>query len=93
MSLPEFTLEEVATHNSSDSLWIAIEGKVFDVTSFQADVRAFIYEISLTLSLFIMLVLQHPGGTEVLLDNAGKNLCILGVREIDRWKSGGGGRG
>ncbi|ODQ67526.1 acyl-CoA dehydrogenase NM domain-like protein [Nadsonia fulvescens var. elongata DSM 6958] len=31
-----FTLEEVSTHNSSESLWIAIDGEVFDVTEFQS---------------------------------------------------------
>ncbi|KAI1727174.1 cytochrome b5-like heme/Steroid binding domain-containing protein [Ditylenchus destructor] len=29
-----FTVEEVSKHNSSDSVWIIIEGKVYDVTKF-----------------------------------------------------------
>lgn len=36
-SLPEFTLEEVAEHDSEDDLWIVIYGKVFDVTEWQHD--------------------------------------------------------
>ena len=38
MSLPEFTAEEVASHSSSDSIWMVIDGKVYDVTTFQEDV-------------------------------------------------------
>jgi len=32
-----FTLEEVAEHKTSDSLWLAIDGKVYDVTKFYND--------------------------------------------------------
>ncbi|KAI7844465.1 hypothetical protein COHA_001968 [Chlorella ohadii] len=31
---PLFTLEEVAARNSPESAWIAVEGKVYDVTEF-----------------------------------------------------------
>jgi len=33
-STQAYTMEEVATHNSADSCWLVIEGKVYDVTSF-----------------------------------------------------------
>lgn len=33
-STQAYTMEEVATHDSSDSCWLVIEGKVYDVTSF-----------------------------------------------------------
>jgi len=36
--LPEFTAEEVAAHSNSSSLWIIVDGKVYDVTTFQDDV-------------------------------------------------------
>mmetsp|Transcript_2290 Transcript_2290/g.3334 ORF Transcript_2290/g.3334 Transcript_2290/m.3334 type:complete len:99 (+) Transcript_2290:84-380(+) len=36
-SLPEYTLEEVARHNSPDDLWIVVYGKVYDVTEWQHD--------------------------------------------------------
>lgn len=31
-----FTLSEIATHNTSEDCWFAIEGKVYDVTAFIA---------------------------------------------------------
>lgn len=31
------SLEELAQHNTAGSCWIAIEGKVYDVTTFLAD--------------------------------------------------------
>ena len=37
-SLPSFTLEEIKKHNTAESLWLVIEGKVYDVTSFRKDV-------------------------------------------------------
>ncbi len=40
MALPEFTMEEVAAHNSSDSLWLAIENNVYDVTNFFQEVKS-----------------------------------------------------
>jgi len=33
-SLPEYTLEEVARHNSPDDLWIVVYGKVSDMDGF-----------------------------------------------------------
>lgn len=40
--LPEYTLEEVALHNTKESLWLVIGDKVYDVTSFQDSVRRYI---------------------------------------------------
>ena len=37
-NLPVFTEEEVASHNTKESLWLIIDGKVYDVTEFQGDV-------------------------------------------------------
>jgi cytochrome b5 len=34
MSDKQYTLEEIATHNTADNLWLIVEGKVYDVTSF-----------------------------------------------------------
>ncbi len=33
-----YTLSEVASHNTAQSLWLVIEDKVYDVTAFKADV-------------------------------------------------------
>lgn len=36
--LPVYTEQEVASHNTADSLWLIIEGKVYDVTEFLENV-------------------------------------------------------
>ena len=35
--MQEYTVADVATHNTETSLWLVIEGKVYDVTKFQDD--------------------------------------------------------
>jgi len=37
MSLKEYTAEEVAVHNTKESLWVILHGKVLDVTKFAPD--------------------------------------------------------
>ena len=37
--LPEYTMEEVAAHNTMSDLWLVIHGNVYDCTAF-IDVRA-----------------------------------------------------
>ncbi|RIB18537.1 cytochrome b5 [Gigaspora rosea] len=51
-SKKQFTLEELAEHNTKKSLYVSIKGKVYDVTKF---------------------IEEHPGGEEVLLDEAGRD--------------------
>lgn len=36
--LPVFTMEEVAKHNTAESLWLVVHDKVYDVTSFMEEV-------------------------------------------------------
>lgn len=36
--LPAYSAQEVASHNTTESLWVIIDGKVYDVTSFQENV-------------------------------------------------------
>jgi cytochrome b involved in lipid metabolism len=35
--LPQYTIEQVAEHNSDESLWIVVDGKVYDVTEFASE--------------------------------------------------------
>lgn len=37
-TLRAYTLEEVARHNTAESLWLVIEDKVYDVTEFVDEV-------------------------------------------------------
>ena len=36
--LPKYSWEEVAEHNSAESLWIVVQDKVYDVTKFMEEV-------------------------------------------------------
>lgn len=37
--LPKFSWEEVAKHNSAESLWLVVHDKVYDITSFTDEVK------------------------------------------------------
>ena len=66
----EYTLEEVATHCTRTSCWIVVHSKIYDVTEFLDEVRMAITTICSQTGIHILL--QHPGGAEVLLEHAGK---------------------
>jgi cytochrome b involved in lipid metabolism len=36
--LPKYSWEEVAQHNSAESLWIVVQDKIYDVTKFMEEV-------------------------------------------------------
>lgn len=85
MSLPVYTEQEVASHCSAESLWLIIEDKVYDVTQFLENVSELlrkrasycpVADLKLPEPLYLLArlysFLQHPGGRDVLLDNAGQ---------------------
>ena len=37
--LPRYTWDDVASHNTPESLWIVLDGHVYDVTAFSEEVR------------------------------------------------------
>ena len=63
----KYSLAEIAKHKSSTSCWVAIHEKVYDVTDFLMKVSAFYIDYN-NYNFFT----QHPGGTDILLDVAGK---------------------
>ncbi|KAF9171652.1 hypothetical protein BGX21_007138, partial [Mortierella sp. AD011] len=52
MAAKSFTQAELSQHNTKSDLYVAIHGKVYDVTGF---------------------IDEHPGGEEVLIDEAGRD--------------------
>jgi L-lactate dehydrogenase (cytochrome) len=72
MAQPNVSAEEVARHNNKDSCWIAVRGKVYDVTGnnfFQtSSFRA--QWVHLTQTDFLD---EHPGGARVILKCAGRD--------------------
>lgn len=75
--LKQFTLAEVAKHNTAADLWMIIDDKVYDVTKFQAEVTRepirFLIHWNSNFRFVVLLCLQHPGGEEVLVEAAGKD--------------------
>lgn len=47
--LPAYTEQEVASHNTPESLWITIDDKVYDVTAFQDSVNSRVFVVLLAL--------------------------------------------
>ena len=39
--LPKYSWEEVAKHNSAESLWIVVQDKIYDVTKFMEEVHVY----------------------------------------------------
>ena len=66
-----FRLAEVKEHNISKgeakSIWVVIHDKVYDITKFLDEVCS----MSLREFLSKKPSLQHPGGEEILIENAG----------------------
>lgn len=83
------TWEEVKKHNSAESLWVVINGKVYDVTEFAKEVCVYSgallkwywsMHLPATACFFRVVhvpnslyLLQHPGGDEILLEHGGES--------------------
>ena len=52
----KITMQEVERHNTPDDCWVVLNGKVYDLSTFQKG---------------------HPGGSEIITENAGKDLSNL----------------
>ena len=73
-SLPYYTWEEVAQHTTrANGVWVVIEGNVYDVTKFLDEVGVRYLEQEVTAYIrYVPRFLQHPGGEDVLMENAGE---------------------
>jgi L-lactate dehydrogenase (cytochrome) len=56
VTMRKISMQEVERHNTPDDCWVVINGKVYDLSTFQT---------------------THPGGSEIITDNAGKDLSNL----------------
>lgn len=66
-----YTYDEVAQHNTIASMWFVIRGEVYDMTKFLGEVS--LNRLHLVLFVyFLSPSVQHPGGEEVLLWQAGE---------------------
>lgn len=84
----KYTYAQVKEHNTKTDVWIVINEKVYDVTSFLQEVWFFYiltekYQMKKFHSLwflnwwtYVYFPNQHPGGEEVLIDAAGKDGMI-----------------
>ena len=43
-TLPKYSWEEIAMHNTSESLWLVVHDKVYDVTKFMEEVSRGVFD-------------------------------------------------
>ena len=79
VQLPEYSLEQVSWHTKNNDCWIVIEDKVYDITAFIQHVN--MNPLSwlcycLAYILLIDLHIQHPGGYEIMMEQAGGDATL-----------------
>ena len=74
-NLKVYTSAEVAQHKDSKSgVWIIIRGNIYDITKFLEEVLTQLDYIVIPYPINVLfLSFQHPGGQEVLYEQAGKD--------------------
>ena len=76
-NVKSFSWKEIAKHNTQESCWVSIDGKVYDITSkSSSDVHSPDYFAKL-LKYDVDWIGKHPGGKEVLLLTAGRDISTL----------------
>ena len=65
-----YTAEEVKKHNTEKSLWIIIEKKIYDLSTYLDEDEVLLYSIIIIYCFFVQ---GHPGGPEVLVEIAGED--------------------
>jgi len=69
----KYSLAEVREKADAKKSWIVINDNVYDVTEFLNDVRLVQLLIYVNFTCRFYFYVQHPGGEEVLLEQAGKD--------------------
>lgn len=73
MATKEFTIAEVAAHNSATDIYITIRDQVYDLTKFAAEVRktfTFYQKNKIHWPQFLFSMFQHPGETSSIVCGA-----------------------
>lgn len=83
-TVKEYTREEVARHNTPQSLWVVIDSAVYDLTTFAGIQSALWALYSVVVVMYVCVIFRkmkklwkkvdlHPGGAAVLRDVAGQD--------------------
>ena len=77
-----YTLEEISQHNTAESLWLVVEGKVYDVTTFlekhPGGQKPFLYYAGKDATERFKLIGMHM--ESLILEDLMKTLCIGSVK-------------
>ena len=84
-----YTLKDVSAHCTEMDCWMVIRDLVYDLTDFLREVCSPITSIGLSsLTLSLPLLLQHPAGSDIMLEYAGTDATMAFAdkpHSLDAW--------